>query len=593
VSYIRYDHKFSISEEEQIGVSLGKRAASVAGVNSLRKRKVVPTRIKNESLRLRYDPLATNYEFPTDVRIRSLHQVDNLVDEDKRYLQSYTRSFLQRDGIWYFKGKVWIPSSARTIMYSILITAHQGLHGHRSVLDTFNIIHKRYHWELLRAAVDEFCSHCLQCEKTKTGAIVPRPLGSALQATRANEVLHFDFCYIMHEKHSYHKYQYVLVLKDGFTGFVELVPCVAAEHVVVVDQIMLWCARFGIMEYLVSDQGSHFKNNVMTEFAKRMFDPQVTESHHFTMTYTPWANGTVERVNRDMLQLFRALTLERSIKFEDNWPSMTSVVMSAINSRPSQRLAVKGVPICPRKHFTGKEGDDPLRIYYNPMDRQILPGDIDWKTPALESALESLMASLHIMHSAVAISKRLISSRNSAQGTHRVTVNFGIGDFVLLAIPQPVSHKLEAIWRGPFVVIEILNTHLYRVRSLDGLTTRISHTCRLKFFADCDMDVTIPLIEVVTKQDMWISTYIPAEITDTQMDSDGSLYVLVRWEGFTDYESTWEPLQQFWADSPNLVHVFLEKNPNHYRKMHDEVRGFENFANQEAVKKLIKHVSFS
>jgi hypothetical protein len=92
---------------------------------------------------------------------------------------------------------------------------------------------------------------------------------------------------------------------------------------------------------------------------------------------------------------------------------------------------------------------------------------------------------------------------------------------------------------------------------------------------------------------MWISTYIPAEITDTQMDSDGSLYVLVRWEGFTDYESTWEPLQQFWADSPNLVHVFLEKNPNHYRKMHDEVRGFENFANQEAVKKLIKHVSFS
>ncbi|KAG3105658.1 hypothetical protein PI124_g13584 [Phytophthora idaei] len=52
----------------------------------------------------------------------------------------------------------------------------------------------------------------------------------------------------------------------------------------------------------VSDNGSHFKNQVMSLLAERL-----SVSHQFAPV---WINGTVERVNRDILQVLRVMLLE-------------------------------------------------------------------------------------------------------------------------------------------------------------------------------------------------------------------------------------------------------------------------------------------
>ncbi|KAE9082318.1 hypothetical protein PF005_g27402 [Phytophthora fragariae] len=76
----------------------------------------------------------------------------------------------------------------------------------------------------MAADVSAFVAGCLHCMVTANGC-VPRPYGETLVATKPNEVLHFDFLTMIEGERGL---KYVLVLKDGMSGFVELVACVSA-----------------------------------------------------------------------------------------------------------------------------------------------------------------------------------------------------------------------------------------------------------------------------------------------------------------------------------------------------------------------------
>ncbi|KAE9052855.1 hypothetical protein PR003_g142 [Phytophthora rubi] len=52
----------------------------------------------------------------------------------------------------------------------------------------------------------------------------------------------------------------------------------------------------------MSDQGTQFKNELVAGLRQRL-----KGVHTFVPVYTPWVNGTVERLNRDILHVVRAL----------------------------------------------------------------------------------------------------------------------------------------------------------------------------------------------------------------------------------------------------------------------------------------------
>jgi hypothetical protein len=82
--------------------------------------------------------------------------------------------------------------------------------------------------------------------------------------TAPNQVLHYDFLYIQKRlKTSNQPFEYFLVLKDDFSGFVELISATGANHFVVADALVQWYSRFGMPLMDVSDQGSHFKDKVI------------------------------------------------------------------------------------------------------------------------------------------------------------------------------------------------------------------------------------------------------------------------------------------------------------------------------------------
>ena len=80
------------------------------------------------------------------------------------------------------------------------------------------------------------------------------------------------------------------------------------------------------------DQGSHFKNQVLADFARRMKSQQ-----HFTVTYSPWTNGTVERVNRDIKQVLRIMLSEYKLD-EKAWPHLIPLIQANLNHTPVASL---------------------------------------------------------------------------------------------------------------------------------------------------------------------------------------------------------------------------------------------------------------
>jgi hypothetical protein len=299
----------------------------------------------------------------------------------------------------------------------------------------------------------------------------------------------------------------------------------------------------------------------MEEYVKRGF-PNM--NHHFTMAYTPWSNGSVERVMRDIIILFRRLVLNSDTVFFDSWPFLLPHIMSTLNGRKQLGLSNRS----PRELVTSRYDDSTLDILFDPLLDQIKGV---FNANSHSEHYDNLFTSLEIMHREIPIAQERIIHRNKKHQHVCKPVDFGVGDFVLVAIANKnMLRKLQAFWRGPYRVVSCNSSHVYTCEDLTLNITLDVHVTRMKFFATSDMDVTIPLRNVIKAQDSWNFRYIPEVILDTRVDLNKDLYLQIKWNGFSELETTWELAKTFFHDCPHLVHEFLLAHQNN----HSELRKF-------------------
>ena len=188
--------------------------------------------------------------------------------------------FAVKDGVMQDKrGVFWIPPEDDNLKLRLLTAAHTGISGHRRRESTKTILKAHFTWKNINADVDTFCRSCIHCLATESGDRIPRPLGHSIHASKPNEVLHFDFCFI--GKSSKDKI-YVLILKDDLSSYVRLYPFEAADAEAVVDALVDWFAAFGLVTQWVSEQESHFKNDVVEGLREKL-----PSSHCFMLPYCP------------------------------------------------------------------------------------------------------------------------------------------------------------------------------------------------------------------------------------------------------------------------------------------------------------------
>ncbi|KDO25217.1 hypothetical protein SPRG_09466 [Saprolegnia parasitica CBS 223.65] len=137
--------------------------------------------------------------------------------------------------------------------------------GHRSKFAMKMHLKRLFRLHQLDVKLTAFMNQCLLWPHVKGGRVIQRPHSQIWHANRPNEGIHFDFLYL---GDSFKGSKYVLVLKDDLTHYCELVVCLMADAASVVDALMHWATRFRLPLVWASDQGSHFKNQVVAALAQ-------------------------------------------------------------------------------------------------------------------------------------------------------------------------------------------------------------------------------------------------------------------------------------------------------------------------------------
>ena len=135
--------------------------------------------------------------------------------------------------------------------------AHMQDAGHRGTCATTHRLGAYCVWEGMKEDVAEFVQQCLHCVDSRTGNVLPRPLGEILHGAKVGEVLHFDY---LKSGDSDNGYAYVLLLVDDVSSFVSLQPAASCTSEVAARGVLEWVSVLGFPEMFVRDGAPYFNN---------------------------------------------------------------------------------------------------------------------------------------------------------------------------------------------------------------------------------------------------------------------------------------------------------------------------------------------
>ncbi|OWZ15224.1 LOW QUALITY PROTEIN: hypothetical protein PHMEG_00011171 [Phytophthora megakarya] len=377
-----------------------------------------------------------NFEWPTLSAIVYIHT---------KHAEERPRSVIVDDeNGWFIKDRVWIPKGAPWVGRTIECV---GRHVDINHLPT---------------RVDNFLRACIMCKYVNGSKIVQRPWGDTYRANERNGAVQFDY---LSTGDSIGGDRYCLVLKDEATQYTELTPCTNPTSVVV---MRCWrsTADWGLLSKLIitlvviSGQGSHFRNEVMTELGSRS-----KARHEFTVPYSPWINGSVERANRDIAQVLRVLYPEYKVDIHD-WTYFVLIIQSSLNHTPVPTL--------------GKRA--PVELFYG------LPLPSPLTVQQLASTwLGNLQKRIRDLHKLMIRVRADRTVRNKRTQKYARVPNFDVGYYVLRS--RVDQNHYDKLLVGPYEA-ERADKHSFAVRYLlTGEETDV-HPSRLKFYVGCSLQVT-------------------------------------------------------------------------------------------------------
>jgi transposase InsO family protein len=126
--------------------------------------------------------------------------------------------------------------------------------------------------------------------------------------------------------HSVGGHGYIIVAVDYFTKWAEAMP--TFDNTGKTATLFLFnhvITRFGVPQAIVTDHGSHFRNNMMYELTEKL-----GLRHDSSTPYYPQANGQVEAINKFLITMIRRMigihkSSWHTMLFSALWAYRTSV----------------------------------------------------------------------------------------------------------------------------------------------------------------------------------------------------------------------------------------------------------------------------
>jgi transposase InsO family protein len=269
-----------------------------------------------------------------------------------------------------------------------------------------------------------------------------------VQANHPFERIHIDLIGPMANSRGY---IHILTIVDAFSKWIEAIPLTNKRASTVAWAVVTeWVTRYGFPDSIHSDQGTEFENQLLRDIcAWAGVDKTRTTPYH------PECNGQAERLNRAIKETVTAICMQHGSHWYDALPFAVWSIRSAVN---------RSTQFAPYTILFGR----PMRM---PYDYQTHNDD---SCALYHEWVENIVSRMEAIQRIV--NKNLLNAQMAMERSENVYRHtercFMVGDKVLVRMlhrnAEEAHEKFIPRWRGPAVIVEVLNDVAYRVRFLDG-----------------------------------------------------------------------------------------------------------------------------
>jgi hypothetical protein len=479
-------------------------------------------------------PSDDNFLWPTLEKVRQAQQqaVTPTIAKDLGI------TFDQQRKLWVKGKQVFIPDVDK-LRERLLIIAHAGSAGHRSMMIAQNALLSHFYWDSLVLDLTTFVKACLHCLSSRDGTKVPRPLGRALKATQRNEVLCVDHVAMINGSNKAHP-TWACILRDSLTGFVLIYPVFSTDAASTAECLLDWIGIFGSPTFIVSDKGSAMKSHVFSSLLR------AHGVQHHIVNIDSHSGNAVERTIRTILSIFRKLLSELQLP-DHEWSNYSTSVQRTLNNTPTPRLHGKA----PIQVFIQLEQQDAIKSLMHTASEVESVSEQHLREIILAAANEEPEAT-----DTTAIESQHMTNKKR-RNIKAEPIHFTIGDFVLLSRKKG-GPKLRPTWTGPHRVSDILTEYILELTDIRTQAVTQAHISRVIRFADASYEVTAPVLS----QSIYYSTGNEViKFLDIRQNVYTDEFELsTEWLGVED--PTWESAITMSQDAPTLVQKFIDQRKN-------------------------------
>jgi len=389
--------------------------------------------------------------------LETLELPDDLDTAQRRTFKRQAHKYVTIDGLLYFKNKKNPVRPLRVLKENeldvVLYSFHEDpLAGHFGFAETYRAISLKYYWPQMGTVIKEYVQSCDACQRRKrpqrNEPLHPIKVGQPFDRVGMDIVGPLPV--------TIRGNKYIVVMTEYLTKWPEAraIPDAKAASVVSFFYEDVIC-RHGCPKVLLTDQGTHFVNELLDSLCNRL-----GVKHRLSSAYRPQTNGLTERFNRTLCE-----TLAKySMYDQQNWDLYLPSALFAYRTIRQQTTRFE-----PFYLTYGREATLPIELEL-PSDLRTIRQNNQLTDDFQEQLLQRIRFLIGTMEDDRQTARKNIDDsqikqkqRYDAQIQPR---QYNIREQVLLKNFR--IRKLDAKWTGPYYIHDRRDNGNYKLRTIDG-----------------------------------------------------------------------------------------------------------------------------
>ena len=248
---------------------------------------------------------------------------NGLSSESRVLMRSFTKLMIVDDVLVRKTAKfqqVVLPEKFRQTIYGEL---HEKM-GHVGPEKVIELAQQRFYWPRMGTDITNYITKQCQCIVTKKPNLAERAPLVPIKATYPFEIVALDFLKLDKCQGGF---EYVMIVVDHFTRFTQMYATRTKSSQAAANK--LWnefIPTFGFPKQIHHDQGGEW-NSLLWKELHRYTGIKATN----TTPYHPMSNGMVERLNRTLINMLKAIPEKQKKMWKNHLPKLSFAYNSTVN----------------------------------------------------------------------------------------------------------------------------------------------------------------------------------------------------------------------------------------------------------------------